>query len=57
MDKGRTDLGGTFEGNGSVVLVAGDDGPAEVDDGESVVLHAAHVRHLEEELDHQQPQH
>ena len=53
----RTDLGGTFERNGSVVLVAGDDGPAEVDDGESVVLHAAHVRHLEEELDHQQPQH
>ena len=36
----------TLEGNGSVVLVTGDDGTPEVNDREAVILHATHERHL-----------
>ena len=41
-----TYLSRTLEGDGSVVLVTGDDGTPEVNDREPVILHAAHERHL-----------
>ncbi len=37
----------TLKWDGSVVLVTGDDGAPEVDDGEAVILHAPHERHLQ----------